>query len=300
METNGNNLGQIEGKKGQLFFYCDKCDFKCSKKYSWVRHVSTSKHVMETNGNIWKQKKGKKGQNQYSCENCNKDFHNRSGLWKHNKKYHQANETQSETKQLTKLVMKVVEQNQELTKQIVDLSKNSHNISINHSNVNSNNKFNLNFYLNETCKNAINMSDFINSINISITDLENTSRLGYAEGVSKIFINGLTDMSVHDRPVHCADQKREILYIKEDNEWTKDTEDRAGLTKAIKLIAHKNIKQLSEWTKLNPDYKDPDSKQNDRYQQILCNAISGSTKEESEKNYEKIIRNIAKYTVIEK
>jgi len=300
METDGNILGQIEGKKGQIFFYCDNCDFKCSKKYSWERHVSTSKHTMETNGNFWKPIKGKKGQNQYSCENCNKDFHNRSGLWKHNKKYHHATETQSETKQLTELVMKVVEQNQELTKQIVDLSKNSHNSSINHSTVNSNNKFNLNFYLNETCKNAINMSDFINSLNVSITDLENTSRLGYAEGVSKIFINGLTDMSVHDRPVHCADQKREILYIKEDNEWTKDTEDKAGLTKAIKLIAHKNIKQLSEWTKLNPDYKDPDSKQNDKYQQILCNAISGSTKEESEKNYDKIIRNIAKYTVIEK
>jgi hypothetical protein len=300
METDGNILGQIGGEKGPYNFYCVECDFKCSKKYRWQRHISTLKHAMETNGNFWKPKEGEKGQNQYSCENCKKEFQNRSGLWKHNKKYHSITETQSDTKHLTELVMKVVEQNQELTKQIIDLSKNSHNSSINYSTVNSNNKFNLNVYLNETCKNAINMSDFINSLNVSITDLENTSRLGYAEGVSKIFINGLTDISVHDRPLHCADQKREILYIKEDNEWTKDTKDKAGLTKAIKLIAHKNIKQLSEWQKLNPDYKDPYSKQNDKYQQILCNAISGSTKEESEKNYEKIIRNIAKHTVIEK
>ena len=302
METDGNNSVAFSGKKVAKYFYCENCDYNCSKKYNWDKHISTSKHTMETNGNFWKPESGKKWQNQYSCETCDKDFKNRSGLWKHNKKYHLtiSDDKQSDTKQLTELVMKVVEQNQELTKQIVDLSKNSHNSSINHSTVNSNNKFNLNFYLNETCKNAINMSDFINSLNVSITDLENTSRLGYAEGVSKIFINGLTDISVHDRPVHCADQKREILYIKQDNEWTKDTDDKAGLTKAIKLIAHKNIKQLSEWQKLNPDYKDPDSKQNDKYQQILCNAISGSTKEESEKNYEKIIRNIAKHTVIEK
>ena len=193
--------------------------------------------------------------------------------------------------------MKVVEQNQELTKQIIELSKTSNN-SISNSTVNSHNKFNLNVYLNETCKNAINISDFVSSLIVSVNDLEDTSRLGYVEGVSNIFLNGLKQLDVHDRPVHCADQKREILYIKDNNEWTKDTDDKAVLTKAIKQVAHKNIKKISEWQKLNPEYNDPESKQNDKYQKILLNAMSGSTKEESDKNYEKIIKNVVKNTVI--
>jgi hypothetical protein len=110
----------------------------------------------------------------------------------------------------------------------------------------------------------------------------------------------LKQLDVHDRPVHCADQKREVLYIKDNNEWTKDTDDKATLTKAIKQVAHKNIKKISEWQKLNPEYNDPESKQNDKYQKILLNAMSGSTKEESDKNYEKIIKNVVKNTVIEK
>jgi hypothetical protein len=166
--------------------------------------------------------------------------------------------------------------------------------------VNSNNKFNLNVFLNETCKDAINISDFVSSLVVSINDLEETARLGYADGISKIFLNGLTQLDVHNRPVHCSDYKREVLYIKDNNEWTKDTGDKNVLTNAIKCIAHKNIKQISEWQKQNPLYNDPDSKQNDKYQKILFNCMSGSTKEEANNNYEKIIKNVAKQTVITK
>jgi hypothetical protein len=242
------------------------------------------------------------------CNVCGKTYQNRSGLWRHKKKaqcnpeknnYNHLIIENKDTKQLTELVMKVVEQNQELTKQIIELSKTPHS-SISNSTVNSHNKFNLNVYLNETCKNAINISDFVSSLIVSVNDLEETSRVGYAEGVSNIFLNGLKQLDVHDRPVHCADQKREVLYIKDNNEWTKDTDDKATLTKAIKQVAHKNIKKISEWQKLNPEYNDPDSKQNDKYQKILLNAMSGSTKEESDKNYEKIIKNVVKNTVIEK
>jgi hypothetical protein len=244
----------------------------------------------------------------FYCEVCDKFYKDPSGLWRHKKKaqcnpeknnYNHLIIENKDTKQLTELVMKVVEQNQELTKQIIELSKTPHS-SINNSTVNSNNKFNLNVYLNEKCKNAINISDFVSSLIVSVNDLEETARLGYAEGVSNIFLNGLKQLDVHDRPVHCADQKREILYIKDNNEWTKDTDDKSVLTKAIKQVANKNIKQIIEWQKLNPEYNDPDSKQNDKYQQILLNAMSGSTKEESDKNYEKIIRNVVKNTLIEK
>ena len=165
---------------------------------------------------------------------------------------------------------------------------------------NNNKTFNLQLFLNETCKDAINLSDFVNQIQISINDLEETGSLGYAEGISKVFIKNLNDIDYNMRPIHCSDSKREILYIKENNEWNKEDEQKSNLTKANKQVAHKNMKQISEWQKLNPNYSDPDSKQNDRYQKIIMNSMSGSKKEESDKNYEKIAKNIVKQTIIEK
>lgn len=288
-------------EKVASLFFCDKCDYNTSRKSSFDKHILSSKHRKS----IFSIKSCEKVAPTNKCILCDKIYKDPSGLWRHKKKCKELTMPthitieNKDTKQLTELVMKVVEQNQELTKQIIELSKTPHN-SICNSTVNSNNKFNLNVYLNETCKNALNISDFVSSLVVSVNDLENTSRLGYAEGVSNIFLNGLKQLDVHDRPVHCADQKREILYIKDNNEWTKDTGDKAVLTKAIKQVAHKNIKQISEWQKQNPEYNDPDSKQNDKYQKIVFNAMSGSTKEESDKNYEKIIKNVIKHTVIEK
>jgi len=291
-------------KKVAPNFSCEICDYVTSRKSSYDKHILSSKHEKS----IKSIESCEKVAHNFYCEYCNKTYKDPSGLWRHRKRTQCDLKMQThnhiiienkDTKQLTELVMKVVEQNKELTKQIIELSKTPHN-SISNSTVNSNNKFNLNVYLNETCKNAVNISDFVSSLIVSVNDLEETSRLGYVEGVSNIFLNGLKQLDVHDRPVHCADQKREILYIKDNNEWTKDTVDKSVLTKAIKQVAHKNIKQISEWQKLNPEYNDPDSKQNDKYQKILLNAMSGSSKEESDKNYEKIIKNVVKNTVIEK
>ena len=282
-------------------FYCEICDYTSCRKSSFDKHILSSKHRKS----ILSIKSCEKVATTNNCIFCNKIYKDPSGLWRHKKKCKELNipnhntGDNKDTQQLTELVMKVVEQNQELTKQIIELSKTPHN-SISNSTVNSHNKFNLNVYLNETCKNALNISDFVSSLVVSVNDLENTSRVGYAEGVSNIFLNGLKQLDVHDRPVHCADQKREILYIKNNNEWTKDTDDKSMLTKAIKEVAHKNIKQICEWQKQNPEYNDPESKQNDKYQKILFNAMSGSTKEESDKNYEKIVKNVVKNTVIEK
>jgi len=288
------------------FFICDNCDYITSLKCNYNKHILSAKHKKMLNSNNSQQKVSKSIEpltNAYECSICDKKYKDRTGLWRHKKKC--TNEqilsnfkSNNETKQLTDLVMKVVDQNKELTQQIVELSKNSANNSINI--VNSNNKFNLNVFLNETCKDAINISDFVSSLVVSINDLEETARLGYAEGISQIFLNGLTQLDVHNRPVHCSDFKREVLYIKDNNEWTKDTGDKTVLTNAIKCIAHKNIKQISEWQKQNPLYNDPDSKQNDKYQKILFNCMSGSTKEEANNNYEKIIKNVAKQTVITK
>ena len=209
--------------------------------------------------------------------------------------------------ELTSLVLTLVQQNKDLTNQIIELSK-SHNTSVNNGTINnmnastnnSHNKFNLNVFLNETCKDALNMSDFIESLQITVNDLEETGRLGYASGISRIFINGLKNLQENFRPIHCSDLKREVLYIKNNNEWVKDTEDNKYITLAIKEITSKNIKQIFEWQKLHPEYNNPESKQNDKYQHILMNAMSGSSKEEANNNYSKIIKNLAKEVVISK
>ena len=285
-------------------FNCENCDYNTSRKSSYVKHILSAKHEKS----IKSIKSCKKVATQYLCILCNKNYKEPSGLWRHNKKCKLTN-----TPDDKHLICKVIEQNtalinqnQEFKELIVEQNKTITKLaektgnSITNSTVNSHNKFNLNVYLNETCKNALNISDFVSSLVVSVNDLEETARLGYAEGISQIFLNGLKQIDVHNRPLHCADNKREVLYIRDNNEWTKDTDDKATLTKAIKTVAHKNIKQISEWQKQNPEYNDPDSKQNDKYQKILCNAMSGSSKEESDKNYEKIIKNVVKQTIIEK
>jgi Txe/YoeB family toxin of Txe-Axe toxin-antitoxin module len=156
-------------------------------------------------------------------------------------------------------------------------------------------------FLNETCKDALSLTEFINQIQVSFNELEDTGHLGYAEGISKVFLKNLKGIDYNRRPIHCSDIKRETIYIKDDeNKWEKDDEQKSALTKAIKNVANKNIKKITEWQKMHPDYNDSYSKQNDKYMKIVLNSMSGSTKAESEKNYEKIVKNVVKEVVINK
>ena len=194
----------------------------------------------------------------------------------------------SEFKQL------MIEQN----KHMLEMAKNSGHHNTNTTN--SNNSFNLNFFLNETCKNAMNIMDFVSQLQVGIKELEDTGRLGFSEGISKIFINGLKQIDISDRPVHCSDFKRETLYIKDNNQWNKESEDKTILTNAIKHVAHKNMKQISAWTKTHSDFNNSSSKENDKYLKIVSESMSGSSQEESDNNYNKIIKNIVKETIIDK
>jgi hypothetical protein len=298
-------------------FVCEYCDYSTSYKHNYDKHLSTPKHQKNTfcqqsatfstksMEKVWKSM-----ENNFECKVCNKFYKDRSGLWRHNKKcYPIIQETLSNKELMTTLIeqnMSLIMQNQEFkdlikeqNQTIMQLAEKSGG-NITNSNINSNNSFNINVFLNETCKNALNISEFIDTLNISIDDLEATAQLGYAGGVSKIFIKGLNNTDVHNRPVHCSDLKREILYIKDNNVWIKETDEKSILIQAIKAITHRSLKQIIEWQKIHPEYSDPDSKQSDTYQQILFNVISGSTKEETEINYNKIVKNIAKSTVIEK
>jgi uncharacterized C2H2 Zn-finger protein len=297
-------------KKNECF-YCPKCDFNCSYESDWKRHVETKKHKYRVSGNIFPQNGNQKNED-FNCF-CGKKYTSQSGLWKHKKscakklpeKSFEEKMIENDFKITPQMFYDLLKQNNELQQAIINLSKdkspNIANICGNNNNNNNNNKtFNLQFFLNETCKDAINLSDFIDQIQISISDLEETGKLGYAEGISKVFIKNLNDVVYTERPIHCSDSKRETLYIKDNNKWIKDDQNKTALTKAIKHVANKNIKQISEWQKLHPDFSDPDSKTNDKYMQIVLNSMSGSTKEECEKNYEKIVKNVIKEIIIEK
>jgi len=292
-------------------YYCSVCDYGTCRKNNFDTHNNSNKHknnVLTTNDNEIKQVLSKN----YQCQNCSKDFNDRAGLWRHKKTCNEVNKEEEEYefkeqdvnednfKITSKMFYDLLKQNNELQKSLIEMSKERGPI-INTNNNNCNNKtFNLQVYLNETCKDAINLTDFVDSIKVQIKDLEKVGEKGYAQGISDIFINNLQQLNTHSRPIHCSDSKRETLYIKDENHWTKDDEQKTTLTKAIKQVANKNIKQISEWQKQNPEYKDPESKQNDKYMNIVLNSMSGSTNEEANKNYEKIIKNVIKETIIDK
>lgn len=307
--------------KNPLNFNCKSCDYMTSSKKDFNKHLTTRKHQKMTlglqNDDEFSQK------NPYKCE-CGGKYKYRQGLWRHKKICdfkkssecsENLNDDISEVNILTELIkdvvkqnldvvkqnQDVVKQNQELTNKIIDICSQPNTISNSNIHSNNNNKtFNLQFFLNDTCKDAMNMSDFVNQVKISIKDLEETGEIGYTEGISNIIIKNLNDIDYTDRPIHCSDSKRETLYIKEDNQWVKDNESNEKITKAIKQIAHKNIKQIPEWVKLHPDCYDSESKKNDKYLKIVSNSMSGGTELEQKTNISRIISKIAKQVTINK
>lgn len=308
-------------QKVAKIFVCGNCDYSTCKKHNFNKHLTTAKHqkcyfgnTLETFGNT------KVAHDNFKkCDFCDSYFTSRSGLWKHkikcSKKYQTKtilNMIQNDSEihkflmeQNKQLIETIASQNEKLIEQnnqLIQIS-NANNINnINNTNIinNISNKFNINMFLNETCKDAININDFINSLPIGIKELEDTARLGYSEGISKIFIDGLKNIDINRRPVHCGDLKRAIIYIKDNNQWVKDNENKDKITNAIRKITTKNIQQIAAWQKANPEYCDPDSKVSDKYMKLLYEVMSGDTKEEQEKNYQKIIRNILKEVVIDK
>jgi hypothetical protein len=293
------------------FFCCKKCDYSTSRQSHWDRHLLTSKHKMD---NTWITKK-------YGCE-CGNEYSYKSGLAKHKnkcKKYQNSIKTQplnyevivntilQDNKELKQFIIeqntKMMEMTTINTNSTINNTTNTTNNTTNNNNTNNNttnNNFNIQMFLNVECKNAININDFVDSIQLTLEDLETTGRLGYVEGISKIFLNGLKDLNVNDRPIHCSDAKRETFYIKNNNIWEKDNIDREKIKLAIKKVASKNIKQIPLWQKANPDCFDSSSKKNDKYLKIVSNSMNGLTPEETQKNYDKIISKIAKEVSIKK
>ena len=277
-------------------FYCKYCDYSTCKKFNYGIHLQSKKHnnnALTTNNNA---KLGKISK-QYECTICAKKFKDRAGLWRHNKKCLKNDTVNDDKDNVIKLLLT---QNKEL----IDLLKNgivNTNNTNSHNTINNDNKtFNLNFFLHETCKEAMNISEFVSSIKVNLDELENTGRQGYIEGISNIILKRLNDLEQHFRPLHCSDSKREVFYIKDNNEWKKENESKPILTKAIKTIANENIKQIKCWRDKYPDCIQSDSKKNNLYLKIVSNSMNGLTEEEGCKNIDKIISNVAKEVIIDK
>jgi len=288
--------------KNPKVYTCQPCDLNTSNKKDYSKHLSTSKHLKQSEGYA---KIKEIPKNPFSCE-CGSVYKHSSGLWRHKKVCQAKNseltpETsqspQEDVKTLTSLVIELMKSNTELQKQLVDVCKSSS--TTNNINSHNNNKtFNLQFFLNEQCKDAMNISDFANSFDLQLSDLESVGELGYVEGITKLFVDKLNSMDIYKRPIHCSDAKREIIYVKDDNKWEREERSNPKLRYAIKTVSFRNMKLAYLWSDTYPESKDGDSHLNNTYMRLIKESTGGNG--EISVNEDKIIRRIAKNILIEK
>jgi hypothetical protein len=303
-------MSTIIKQKQARIFVCKSCDYITSRKCNYDSHVLTSKHQKTLIFNNLSTKSSKiQQENTFTCVNCNKHFKERTGLWRHKQKccLNNCNEELSSVKENDtsekeicdkELILTLLKQNAELLEIVKNgtVSCNNNNTNI----INSHNKtFNLQVFLNETCKDAMNISDFIESVKLQVSDLENVGKVGYIEGISNIIIKNLQALEVEKRPVHCTDQKREVMYVKDENIWEKEDETNKKLRKAIRAIAHKNICMLKAFREKYPDCEEYDSKKSSQYNKLVIEAMGGKGDNDYEKDT-KIIKKIAKAVGIDK
>ena len=272
---------------------CSCCDYSTSDLSNYNKHISTRKHKIQVS------MLGQTKENTHVCE-CGKKYISNSGLWKHQK--HCGSQEEKPTSQhdeiedMKNVMFELLKQNQEFQRQMLEVCKhglhntNSHNFSHNKT-------FNLHFFLNETCKDALNINEFVDNVQISLQDIENVGSLGYVEGISKIILKNLKQLDVTKRPIHCSDLKREIIHIKDNNVWEKEPEK---LKRAIQTISNINIKKIPEWKTANPHYKDATNHLNDKYMKIVNESMGACDEYKDEKNYNKIMKIIAQETIIDK
>jgi hypothetical protein len=278
-------------KKNVERFFCESCDFKCYMKCDWDRHIVRPKHLKNVKR---KQNEILKLEKTFICH-CGKNFKTNSGLWKHRKLCDNQMDFKKENTQSAndkELIMMLVKQNSEL----LEVIKNGTHNTTNSHNTNSLNKtFNLQFFLNETCKDAMNIMDFVDSIKLQLSDLEKVGQIGYVEGISNIITTNLKALDVTQRPIHCTDKKRETLYIKDEDKWEKENEEKKKLRKVIKKVANKNIMLLQKFKEVHPDCGKSASKYSDQYNKIIIESM-----DTDKENEDKIIKNISNVTIIDK
>ena len=284
-------------------FTCKCCDYNTSRLSQYTRHVLSAKHKkleISTDFNNLSTDFNKKS-SKFECQ-CGKVYKERTGLWRH-KKVCDFEEEEEEPKKEEisdkELIVMLLKQNSQLIEHNCELTKNGINNTNSHNNTNNshNKAFNLNFFLNETCKDAMNIMDFVDSIKLQLSDLEKVGELGYVDGISNIITNNLKAIDINKRPVHCTDKKRETMYIKDENKWEKEEEDKKKLRRAIKRVAFKNQNLIQDFKKEHPDYNKYHSKISDQYNKLVVESMGGSGDNDIEKE-DKIIKNISNVSII--
>ena len=283
-------------------FICLDCDYKCNKHSEYKKHILTLKHKNRTNLNNFEQKISENLQ-KYICKKCNKKCNARNSLWYHEKKCLLQEDTEEAIIKQTEpnnedLISYLIKENQEFKNLILEIVKKDTYNTNTTNNILNNKTFNLNLFLNETCKDAMNIMDFVESIKLQLSDLERVGEIGYVEGISNIIIKNLKELDISQRPVHCTDKKRETIYIKDEDKWEKD-EEQKKMHKVIKKVADKNARLVLKYKELHPDCSTYNSKYSDQYNKIIIEAMGGSGDNDLEKE-EKIIRNISKTIGIDK
>jgi hypothetical protein len=312
-------------------YFCEVCNYRVDRKSSYEKHIVSAKHHIKT-AEVIKENKLKKEkeviiqqykyQEQYTCMFCTRSFKTIAGKSRHENKCKQKTERKNTSVKLNpvetsdddnindpalaELLKNIVAQNTALINMLVETktpttinNTTNNNNTTNYNTLNSTNNFNLQVFLNEDCKDAMNLMDFVNSLPYKIEDLENTGKSGYVEGISKLMLDGLKGMEITQRPIHCTDIKRDSVYVKDNDEWQRD-KNKEKLSNAIKYVANNNLKVLPKWTDKNPQHKDFASETHRTYMKIVNEASGGGTDEEDEKNMKKIIKKVAAETVIDK
>jgi hypothetical protein len=296
-------------EKAQIF-HCKICDYIASYKSKFDRHLLTGKHKILAN----ETKKGTSGNYQkldvYACEICKKSFNSRTTMWRHKKECSppitttsssntNANENKEEIAKLTTLITQLMTQNTELVKTIKDMAPtigSNNNNTNNINNINKSKNFNIQFFLNETCKDALNISEFVESLKITLEDLDFSRKNGLVSGITDVMIKGLKQLDITKRPIHCTDKKRETMYIKDKEKWEKD-ETHEKMKNTIIQIAKKERNALTNWVEENPDWMETEAKQIE-YLTIMRNVCEPI--EDYDKNNKKIIRNLTANVFVDK
>jgi hypothetical protein len=289
----------IQEKKNTKY-ECANCNYITYKISNFERHNLSQKHL-----NIVDAKQYNSNNICTVCDVCQFITNNKNDYKRHIlTKKHLNNEKakhDNNTPFMMEMFMEFMKQNKEMQQAIVELAKNQSVTNNNTTNNNTTNQqFNLQLFLNETCKDAMNITDFVNSLQLKMEDFEETGKIGFVEGISRIIINGLKQVDTTKRPIHCTDVKRETLYIKNDNSWEKDDQNKGRLKQAVNQVARMNLCQLPKWQQLNPDSAIIDTIENDKYVKYSIAALGGRSNEEETKMVDKIMRNIIKEVVIDK
>ena len=300
-----NDNEEMENRTCNGEFICKKCNYLTKNRYDYHKHLKTKKHKLQTEC---------VSAPSTQCKTCNKYYSSVSNLWKHSQKCKLPVENAVENtpdatsnitadmflelmKQNKELQTFMVEQQKELQNTIVEISKKQ---TIINNTSNTNNNFNMNIFLNEKCKNAINITDFVESMQLSIRDIEETGRLGYVMGISRIFLNKLRELDVYNRPLHCTDIKRETVYIKEQNVWGKEEQSKPKLKLIVNQIARKNLLQIRNWQVENPDFEILDTPENIEFMNISLSSLGPLDQEEVDKDCNKILKNVFKEVLLDK